>query len=285
MSMSPASSAGQSVGHEPDPCLKCLALLAQYHQVAADVSQLQHLYGRSDGSVCDETDVLRAANALGLRAKASAVDVDDLAQTPLPLIAFDPQGLPFVIARLQLGETGEIEQALIQDPASAAPQTLSKDALISRYAGNVILLSKRLSLRDALQQKFDIRWFIPSLIKYKKHFGEVVVAAFFLQLFALTTPLFFQVVMDKVLVHQGFTTLNVLAVGLFIVLVFDALVGGLRNYLFAQTANRVDVELGARLFRHLTHLPLSWFEARQVGQSVARVRELKPSATSLPAPH
>jgi subfamily B ATP-binding cassette protein HlyB/CyaB len=277
--MSPASSVGQSVGHDPDRCLKCLALLAQYHQVAADVSQLQHLYGRSDGSACDKTDVLRAASALGLRAKASAVDVDDLAQTPLPLIAFDPQGQPFIIARLQLADTGratgEIEQALIQDPATAAPQTLSKDALNSRYSGNVILLSKRLSLRDALQQKFDIRWFIPSLIKYKKHFGEVIIAAFFLQLFALITPLFFQVVMDKVLVHQGFTTLNVLAVGLFIVLVFDALVGGLRNYLFAHTANRVDVELGARLFRHLTHLPLSWFEARQVGQSVARVRELE----------
>ena len=275
VTQSPTEKTGQPEGSAVDPCLKCLALLAQFHQVAADAAQLQHLYGRSDGSDCDQNDVLRAAKALGLRAKVSHSDADLLAHTPLPLIAFDTDGEPFILARIKLSESGDIEQALIQDPNESAPQTLSKEQLDQRYGGSVILLSKRLGLRDSLQQKFDIRWFIPSLVKYKKHFGEVVVAAFFLQLFALVTPLFFQVVMDKVLVHQGFTTLNVLAVGLLVVLVFDALVGGLRNYLFAHTANRVDVELGARLFRHLTHLPLAWFEARQVGQSVARVRELE----------
>jgi len=89
------------------------------------------------------------------------------------------------------------------------------------------------------------------------------------------TPLFFQLVMDKVLVHRGFTTLEVLAVGFLALALFDAVMGGLRNYLFAHTANRVDVELGARLYHHLLRLPQAYFEARQVGQSVARVRELE----------
>ncbi|MEH6467654.1 MAG: type I secretion system permease/ATPase, partial [Porticoccus sp.] len=123
-------------------------------------------------------------------------------------------------------------------------------------------------------REFNLSWFIPSLVKYRKMFGEVIVASFFLQLFALVTPLFFQVVMDKVLVHKGFTTLNVLAFGFVVVAVFDTLLGGLRNYLFSHTTNRVDVELGAKLFHHLVSLPLAWFESRQVGQSVARVREL-----------
>ncbi len=117
-------------------------------------------------------------------------------------------------------------------------------------------------------------WFIPSLIKYRKLFIEVLIASFFLQLFALVTPLFFQVVMDKVLVHRGFTTLDVLAMGFFVIVIFEAFPGGFRNYLFSHTTNRVDVELGSRLFSYFLALPLAYFESRQAGQNVARVREL-----------
>ena len=54
----------------------------------------------------------------------------------------------------------------------------------------------------------------------------------------------------------------------------DLLLGGLRTYIFAHTSNRIDVELGARLFRHLLGLPLAYFQARRVGDTVTRVREL-----------
>src|SRR5207248_4917132 len=87
--------------------------------------------------------------------------------------------------------------------------------------------------------------------------------------------LFFQVVIDKVLAHNGLTTLDVLVVGLVTVSIFEAVLGGLRTYVFAHTTNRIDVELGARLFRHLVALPLAYFEARRAGDSVARVRELE----------
>ncbi|HNO34942.1 MAG TPA: type I secretion system permease/ATPase, partial [Nitrospira sp.] len=100
-------------------------------------------------------------------------------------------------------------------------------------------------------------------------------ASFFLQLFALLTPLFTQVVIDKVLVHKGFTTLHVMAVGMLALALLDALLGGLRTYLFAHTTNRIDVGLGSQLFRHLLALPLAYFEARRVGDTVARVRELE----------
>jgi len=113
------------------------------------------------------------------------------------------------------------------------------------------------------------------VVKYRKLLLEVLLVSFVLQLFALATPLFFQVVMDKVLVHRGFTTLDVIAVGLLVVVVFDVVLTALRSYVFAHTTNRIDVELGARLFRHLLALPMSYFEARRVGDSVARVRELE----------
>ncbi|MDP2354093.1 MAG: type I secretion system permease/ATPase, partial [Pseudomonadota bacterium] len=112
-------------------------------------------------------------------------------------------------------------------------------------------------------------------VKYRKLLGEILLVSFALQLFALVTPLFFQVVMDKVLVHRGLSTLDVIAVGLFAVMVFETLLSGLRSYVFAHTTSRIDVELGARLFRHLLNLPLAYFQARRVGDSVARVRELE----------
>jgi subfamily B ATP-binding cassette protein HlyB/CyaB len=103
----------------------------------------------------------------------------------------------------------------------------------------------------------------------------VLAASFFIQLFALVTPLFFQVVIDKVLVHRGLTTLDVLAIGLLAVSVFEVVLTGLRTYLFSHTTNRIDVTLGAKLFDHLLRLPLAYFKARRVGDSVARVRELE----------
>ncbi len=111
--------------------------------------------------------------------------------------------------------------------------------------------------------------------KYRKLLGEVVVASFFLQLFALVSPIFFQVVIDKVLVHRSLTTLEVLVFGLVAISIFETVLGILRTYLFSHTTNRIDVELGARLFRHLVALPIGYFQARRVGNSVARVRELE----------
>jgi ATP-binding cassette, subfamily B, bacterial HlyB/CyaB len=96
-----------------------------------------------------------------------------------------------------------------------------------------------------------------------------------LQVFALVSPLFFQVVMDKVLVHRGLNTLDVLVIGLVVVVVFESLLTGLRSYVFSHTTSRIDVELGSRLFQHLLKLPLAYFQARRVGDSVARVRELE----------
>jgi subfamily B ATP-binding cassette protein HlyB/CyaB len=122
---------------------------------------------------------------------------------------------------------------------------------------------------------FDISWFIPALVKYRKPLRDVLLASFFVQLMALVSPIFFQVVIDKVLVHHSLTTLDVLAIGLSVVLIWETALSGLRNWLFAHSTNRVDAELSARMFRHLLNLPLAYFEARRVGDSVARVRELE----------
>ncbi|MFM0665957.1 type I secretion system permease/ATPase, partial [Paraburkholderia sediminicola] len=117
--------------------------------------------------------------------------------------------------------------------------------------------------------------FIPAVIKYRRLLLEVLLVSLVLQVFGLVSPLMFQVVMDKVLVNRAYSTLNVVCVALLVSSVFEVLLTGLRNYVFSHTTNRIDVELGARLFRHLLTLPLAYFEARRVGDTVARVRELE----------
>jgi ATP-binding cassette, subfamily B, bacterial HlyB/CyaB len=142
------------------------------------------------------------------------------------------------------------------------------------WDGRVVLVARRAGLVD-LARRFDITWFLGAIVKYRSLLGEVFAASFFLQLFALATPLIFQVVIDKVLVHRSMSTLDLLIIAFSAIAIFETVLGALRTYIFAHTTNRIDVELGARLFRHLLALPIAYFQARRVGDSVARVRELE----------
>lgn len=251
----------------PDTGLICLLIIARYYDLPADGSQLRHQFAQS-GQALSDTELLRAAKHLGLKAGVINTSWSKLAGTPFPAMAKRPAGRYVVLAKI------ESDKALIQDPVAGRPLVLSREQFESAWSGELLLFTKRANLR-LHDLKFDFTWFIPSIVKYRKFLGEVLVASFFLQLFALLTPLFTQVVIDKVLVHKGFTTLHVLAIGMIALAIFDALLGGLRTYLLSHTTNRIDVGLGAQLFRHILALPLAYFEARRVGDTVARVRELE----------
>ncbi len=255
-----------------DSGLLSLGLVAQLQNIAVDPGQLQHQFGPEEGA-CSTEDILRAAKSLGFKVNSTCCKPCDLNPGILPAIARAQNGTFFVIARISEQDKASRRYLVVQ-PDKQQPDSLSAEQLGALWDGQIILLTPAGKPGSRENTPFNLRWFVPSLVKYRKLFVEVIVASFFLQLFALLTPLFFQVVMDKVLVHHGFTTLNVLAFGFVVVVVFDAVIGGLRNFLFSHTTNRVDVELGARLFHHLASLPLAYFEARQVGQTVARVREL-----------
>jgi ATP-binding cassette, subfamily B, bacterial HlyB/CyaB len=162
----------------------------------------------------------------------------------------------------------------VQFPLSPRPQVMTRGEFEAMWDGSLVLMARRAGLAD-LTRRFDITWFLGAINKYRHQLGEVLIASFFLQIFALVSPLFFQVVIDKVLVHRSMSTLDVLIIGLVTISLFEAALGTLRTYLFAHTTNRIDVELGARLFRHLISLPIAYFQARRAGDSVARVRELE----------
>lgn len=250
-----------------DPGLTGLVLLAQFHGIAADADQLRHAHGRA-GDVFDESTLLLAARRLGLKARFSDVSADRLAKAPLPALAWQADGDHLIVAR-----TNET-QVLVQDLRESRPRVFGREEFAERYSGRLMLATSRANVLGDLA-KFDFRWFIPAVVKYRRILLEVFVVSLFIQLFALVTPLFFQVVMDKVLVHHAMTTLEVIAVGLLAIALFDVLLSGLRTHVFAHTTSRIDVELGARLFRHILDLPLAYFESRRAGETIARVRELE----------
>ena len=248
-----------------DPGLTALVMLLQIHGIGADAKQIRHQFGTATIGI---PEMLRCAKDLGLKARVRTTDWTRLARTPLPAIAVLQDG-----SFLLLGKVSD-EKALVQSPQSPRPALMTRAEFEAVWDGRLVLMTRRAGLVD-LSRHFDISWFLGAIYKYRRLLSEVLVASFFLQVFALVSPVFFQVVIDKVLVHRSLTTLDVLVIGLIAVSIFETILGILRTYLFSHTTNRIDVELGARLFRHLLALPIAYFQARRVGDSVARVRELE----------
>ena len=166
------------------------------------------------------------------------------------------------------------QQVLVLDPLQHGPREMAAREFEAGWSGHIVLLTRRTSCASQ-DQRFGFPWFYREILKYRRLLAEVIVTSLFIQLLGLITPLFFQVIIDKVLVHRSLTTLDVLATGLLAVSLFEVILSALRTYLFSHTTNRIDVSLGAELFSHLLALPLSYFEARRVGDTVARVRELE----------
>jgi subfamily B ATP-binding cassette protein HlyB/CyaB len=249
----------------PDQGLTAMVVLLRFFGIGADPKQISHQFG---GASIGVPDMLRCAKQFGLKARAIKTKWERLANTPLPCIAVLRDG-----GFLVLGKTGN-DQAVVLSPLSPRPTLMTRPEFEAAWTGQLVLFAKRAALSD-LAQRFDVTWFLDGIRKYRRLLSEVLVASFFLQLFALVSPLFFQVVIDKVLVHRSMSTLDVLMIGLVAIATFELILGVFRTYLFAHTTNRIDVELGARLFRHLFALPIAYFQARRVGDSVARVRELE----------
>src|SRR3954469_8337165 len=260
--------AGQSSTRAVDTGLLSLAVLARLQGKPAQPEQLRHELGLTGPASAD--DLLRAAKRLDLKAKKGALDIRrlDAGTAPLPCIVERSAGGFAVLARYEQGK------ALIHDPVEGRPRTLSTEEMRAELNGRAVFVVSRAILASELA-RFDFTWFVPAIVKYRRLIGEALLASLALQVFALLTPLFFQVVVDKVLVHKGLSTLTVIAIGLLGAVLFESALTALRTYVFAHTTSRIDVELGARLFRHVLALPLAYFEARRVGDTVARVRELE----------
>lgn len=246
--------------------LICLTVICGILGIPSEYEQLKREFNSNDDLV-NTIIILRAARKLGLKAKHTKLEKLDLGGTPLPLIAIMHNGSYIVVGR------AEEEKLSVFDPRQNKSTVVEKERFYSSWTGEVILFTKRLSL-STIDTYFNIHWFIPVIARFKRLFGEVIGMAFILQLVGLATPLFSQVIIDKVLVHKGISTLDILAIGLLVIGIFELLMSILKQHLFSHTTNRVDVILGTRLFQHLSALPMRYFEARRVGDIANRMREL-----------
>ncbi|SHO53755.1 type I secretion system permease/ATPase [Anaerocolumna xylanovorans] len=249
-----------------DTGLNCFIMLAKFHGISADPDQIKHAFAIGEKGM-SRIDLLRAAKELGLKAKDAPVKFERLSKLPLPAIAEFKSGEFIILAGI------EEQKILVLDPVEGRTKIITKEEFIEKWNGSVILLTPR--GYKSSDHKFGIKWFLPVIWKYRKPLAEVLIASLVLQLFGLVTPVFMQVIIDKVLVHKGITTLNVLTIGIIVVTVFEAIINISRTYVFTHTTSRIDVTLGARLFKHLFMLPLRYFEVRRVGDTIARVRELE----------
>ena len=243
-----------------------LAFLLEVLGIPANPEIIRH---RSGAKIkMDATDIVRATKHFSVKSDIKTIDKSRLDKISLPAIFVLTDGEYAIVGH------GNAENMLMQRQKDTAPELVTAEQLKIIWSGEVILVTRREGVIGKFL-KFDVSWFLTALKKYRAIFAEVLIASAFIQLFALATPLFFQVIIDKVLVHRGLSTLEVLAIGLVFIALFDTILNGLRTYIFSHTTNRVDAELGSALFKHLTKIPLAYFNATRVGDTVARVRELE----------
>lgn len=264
-----------------------LAVYAQLSGLSVDPKQLVRELGVDSNMSAGQW--VQALQTLGFETRFHAVDesgndakvLKQLAKVNLPALALDGSDNLLIVGKLD-GQISEDISITLQRSGALTPAVMNAKAFFALGCTGIIT-AKRAAIRTAQSstdighelQKFGFGWFWNSLKNYKGLMSEILLASFFVQIFALVTPLIFQVVIDKVLTHRSLTTLDVMVIALLGVSIFEVVLSAMRHYLFSHTTNRIDVELGSKLFRHLMHLPLNYFETRRSGDTVARVRELE----------
>ncbi|MCG5238846.1 type I secretion system permease/ATPase [Azospirillum doebereinerae] len=254
-----------AIGPKIDAGIAGLVAALRILGVPADYESVRHACG---GETPGLDGLVRQAQRLGAKARVVKTSWERLERTPLPALVPGPDGGFLVLAK------ANADRVLVHDAVSGQTRVIDRAAFEPLWSGRLLCLGRKGAMGMG-QARFDGRWIGSVAWKYRSILSEVLLASFFIQLFGLVTPLFFQVVVDKVVVHRSLGTLDVLMIGMLAVTLFEAVLGGLRTYTFAHTANRLDVELGAKLYQRLLSLPMGYFAARRVGDSVARVRELE----------
>lgn len=249
-----------------DTGLSCLITIAAYYGIPADMENIRHNYNLQDRTA-KEGELLRIAKGLKLKARRVSLDSEHLGKVTLPAVILQSNQEYAILLKV----SGD--KFLVAFCGDNSPRVLNTEEFAAVYSGEALLFIPR-KFQDR-ELKFGVKWFIPTIIKYKTPLLEVLLAAFVTQILGIFSPMITQSVIDKVLTHNSLTTLDVLAVGLILITLFESALSIARNYVFAHTTSKIDVILSCRLFKHLFSLPLRYFETRRVGDTIARVRELE----------
>lgn len=245
--------------------LKCFALIARHHGVDVSADRLIHDYSLENEEPSLRR-ILRIIKDGGFKAKHLRLNWRQLKKVDkgFPAMARLENGNFVIIVGLRTveGEDGKpLEQVAVFDPL--ADQTgfvfLTQAQFEKSWKGETILAKRAYSLLDK-NQPFSLKWFLPEMFKQRTAFVDVAVAALFIHFIALVVPLYFQIVIDKVLTNYAVSTLQVLTVGICIALIFDAILGFLRSYLLLHATSKIDIRVATRTFSHMLKLPMDFFD-------------------------
>ena len=264
--------------------LQCVALLARHHGIDVSADRLIHDYSLANEKP-SLRKILRICKDSGIKARHARMTWKQLSKLGegFPVMARLANENYVILVGMRDGqnEAGEtIEEVAVFDPLADQQHFiyLPRKKFESAWRGETILAKKTHSMFDA-NQPFSLKWFIPEIRKQWVSFFDVAVAALFIHLIALVVPLYFQIVIDKVLVNSAIQTLQVLTIGICIALIFDALLGYLRSYLLLHATSKIDIRVATRTFAHLLKLPMTFFEQSTAGvltkhmQQTAQIRE------------
>lgn len=249
--------------------LFCVALLTRMHANPIGMDQIKHLFGSYQEQL-KPIELARILNETGFKATPAKKNLQNIKPEFFPIIAESMTGDFLLLAKL--GEKNN--SILVQRPTADRAEWVFIEDLLKELTGTVIFIKKQTESQEAAKS-FGLKWFFRASLKYWSILRDCMLASFFVQIFGLLSPLVFMIVIDKVLTNNSLSTLDVLVFALIVVSLFEILLNALRTYLLSHTANRIDLMLGIQLFKHLMTLPLSYFETRQVGDTIARMRELE----------
>jgi len=248
--------------------LIALEIAGNLNRINIDSRGIAKEFALEDGKEPTIAELARIAKRESFRVSIKKLPIDKLIKNyPMPIICLMNDGEYRAILRANEDKN----ELLVYDPNENKTVPVDYDEFNKHFSKQSIVLKHRMFSE---QIKFGFGWFLNEMMHYKKIIFEVLLASFVIQLFGLVTPLFTQVILDKVLVHHSLTTLDVLAVAFLVVTIFDFLLNYMRNYVFVHTTSKMDAKLGAKLYSHLMSLPFGYFVVRQVGNIIARVREL-----------
>ncbi|WDR06218.1 peptidase domain-containing ABC transporter [Devosia rhodophyticola] len=266
---------------KPQTGPECLAATLRHHGIDTSAASLIADYAIRDEGIGLDL-MLRMARDAGLKARRTKVNRKTILRLgqAYPALARLENGNWVTVLGAETDPEGAVVLRLF-DPLAEAPGgiiSVGLDQFSKRWRGQLLLVKRSFGITDP-EQPFGFRWFVPEIMHQGRLFIDVAIAALFLYALGLATPIFFQLVIDKVLVHQSYTTLMVLAVGVGIALLFEAIFVFLRRYLLIYATNRIDIRVATRTFRHLLDLPISFFEQASAGvlvkhmQQSSRIRE------------
>lgn len=259
----------------PHTAIQCLAAVAQHHGLPVNPERLIEDYALGAEEPPAAT-FLRIASDIGLKAKADKFSWDALlAQGGVfPLIAKLNEGNSVIVVGANPNDGGQV--AILNPLADSPTQILllNKEQFLQKWSGDVYLLKRIFALQEQ-NQPFGLRWFIPEILKQKAALRDIAIAAIAMHFLALASPIFFQLVIDKVMVHQSMPTLWVLGVGVVVALVFDAIFAFLRQLLTLAATNKIDMRLTRRTFAHLLSLPIEYFESTTAGVITRHMQQVE----------